>query len=122
MINFDKEVRKVLDQYKEEVKKAVDKCARDTAEETAQKLRDTSPKKTGKYASGWKSRKLGKSYIVYNAKKPGLTNLLEKSHLISNHYGTYGRTSPVHGQYIHIKPAEEWAKNEFIKKVERELK
>lgn len=67
----------------------------------------------GDYRSGWSVRTKKSSHgveaIVFNKTKPGLTHLLEKSHVIRNQFGIYGRTSPGHGQVVHIGPAAEKA-------------
>lgn len=54
------------------------------AKAAVKELQNTSPKKTGKYAKGWKSKttktRLGGETTIYNAEKPGLAHLLEFGH------------------------------------------
>lgn len=106
-----------------EVVRATNKAEATVAKEAASKLKNTSPKKTGKYARGWTVKKdkgtAGiETYIVHNKTNYQLTHLLERGHVIRNKKGTYGRTSP----QIHIAPVEEWAVDEVVKEIERELK
>lgn len=116
----------ILDEYNEEVVKATNKAILSVSKKAVNTLKATSPRKTGEYASSWASRKGGTSIhgiegrVIYN-KKGQLTHLLEKSHLIRNGKGTYGRTSPGHGQVVHIKPVEDWCQDALPKEVEKRL-
>ena len=57
------------------------------------------------------------SIVVHNTNHFQLTHLLENGHVVINLYGTYGRTN---GKK-HIKPVEEWANNEIVSRITREL-
>ena len=74
----------------------------EVAEDTVSNLKQTSPKKTGKYAKSWKVTKKGTKYIVH-AKPPyhRLTHLLERGHAKVNGGRVPGK--------VHIAPAEEKA-------------
>lgn len=100
---------------KEFVKEKEDQFAAAADKVTKQAVKDIkagAPKNTGEYRKGWRRRKLSKTnYIVYNEKRPNLTHLLEKGHVIKNQNGTYGR-APAHK---HIGPAEEKAVAQLIK-------
>ena len=113
------EIGNVLEEYNAELDKEVQIVMLAAAKEAAKKLQDTSPKKTGKYARGWtvKSDFDSKTYTVHNAAKPGLTHLLENGHLKKNQFGTYGRVDGI----PHIKPVEEWANAEVLKRLEQRL-
>jgi len=113
------QVEEVLDEYNEELDEAVNITMNAVAKEAAQKLRSTSPKKTGKYANGWvvNSNIRSKTYTVYNKAKPSLTHLLEDGHLIRNQFGTWGRVEGVK----HIKPVEEWANTEVLQRINQRL-
>lgn len=54
------------------------------AKAAIKELNQTSPKKTGEYAKGWKSKttptRTGSETVVYNGDKPGLAHLLEFGH------------------------------------------
>lgn len=112
-----KEIGTILDEYEKLASDTVEKASRKTARDAVQKLKSSSPKKTGEYASGWSARKQGHGYVVYNRKHPGLTHLLEKGHLIKNKKGTYGR-APAR---VHIAPVEQEAIKEYEENIRREL-
>lgn len=66
-------------------KEATEEDIQATADSVVKDLKDTSPKQTGEYAKGWTSDMHhaadGSPYVsVHNAKKPGLTHLLEHGH------------------------------------------
>ena len=77
------------------------------------------------YKRGWTVRTTKRNgsitSVVYNKDKPGLTHLLEHSHVIKNQFGTYGRTSPGHGQIEHIGPAEREAEAYLLQQLLQEL-
>ena len=113
MNNLSTEIEKILDEELEKSRDAIEKAAEKVARQTVDRLKQTSPKRTGKYARAWRKKATtltrGKvSYTVHNTRGQ-LTHLLEKGHAL--HQGGRTRAFP------HIKPAEE----EAIKNFEREL-
>lgn len=106
----------MLNEYSQDIQDDIAKAAEEVAKDGANKLKQTSPKRTGKYAKGWKVQtKKGNGYIksiVYNT-NPGLTQMLEKPHVIRNQWGQWGTSKPI----VHIKPVEE----ECIKQYQREV-
>ena len=111
-----------MDAYGDQVKNVWDVSVSRVSREAVQRLRNTSPKKTGSYARGWtvkRERARGglSDFIVHNSKHYQLTHLLENGHVIRNKKGTYGRT---HG-IKHIAPVEDWAETELPSEIEREL-
>lgn len=113
------QMKEILDEFSDKVNEVLDKSANQTADEAVEKLRNTSPRKSGAYAQGWTVKKEGKGdVIVHNATNYQLTHLLENGHVIRNKKGTYGR-APAHK---HIKPVETWANKEFQRKIEEGLK
>lgn len=88
-----------------------------TARDAVQKLRNTSPRRSGDYAAGWAVRKHKDWLIVVYNKVYQLTHLLENGHISANQYGEYGRV-PAHP---HIKPVEEWASEELPRRVMENL-
>ena len=96
----------LLDEVNEGIKEVAEKSAEDSAKECAKKLRETSPKGPRGYAQSWTAKQVDGSWITYNKDHYQLTHLLENSHVIRNKKGEYGRTSPGHGQIIHIAPVE----------------
>lgn len=116
------QIAKIFDEYDRDMKRKVNNSVDKVAKESVQKLKDTSPKKTGDYAKGWKiKRERGRNGIndvtIHNATEYRLTHLLENGHVIRNKKGTYGRTS---GRK-HIKPVEDYFNSEVVEEIEREL-
>ena len=110
-------VEELLDGYCKELEEAADKAARGTASATVNYLKKHSPRGKSRkhYADGWRSKRASaKRYIVHNATKPGLTHLLNNGHIKA------GGTERVEGDG-HIDKANEWAEEEFMRKIEKEL-
>lgn len=117
------QMERILDSYSREVQEATNKAIDSVAKESASKLRNTSPRKTGDYAKGWKVKKeRGKDGLqtvtVHNKTNYQLTHLLENGHVVRNKKGTYGRTRPIK----HIAPVEEWAVDELHREIEERLR
>ena len=112
----------ILDEVSKRVKGVMQTSIKETAVETAKRLRNVSPKGPNGYADGWKAgKRRDGDYVVHNATHYRLTHLLENRHVIRNKKGEYGRTSPGHGQVIHIKPQVEWASDELPRRIEQGL-
>lgn len=109
----------ILQEYNDKVDADIEKAALKASKHTASTLRSNSPKKTGDYASGWRSKKVGdKESVVYNAKMPGLTHLLENGHVVVNAKGQVGRANGIK----HIEPAAEEGAEKFLAFIEQELR
>lgn len=115
------QMQDILDDYSKDVKEATNKAIEKTSKESVQKLKNTSPKKSGDYAKGWKVKKErgrdGIATVTVHNKLYQLTHLLENGHVVRNAKGTYGRTNGTK----HIAPVEEWAETELQQEIEREL-
>ena len=114
------QLQHITNEYSKEVQEVTRNACKKVARKTAQTLRNTSPKSPGggEYASGWAVKQEGEdTFIVHNKKKPGLTHLLEKSHVIANQFGTYSRSTP----QPHIKPAADEANAELLAEIEANL-
>lgn len=103
-----------LQQYSQDVTDSLKKEIKQVAKETVSELKQTSPRNTGKYANGWKSRTEYEGLddirvIVYNSKKPQLTHLLENGHAKA----AGGRVNGI----PHIGPAEAEAEKKIGEKV-----
>lgn len=112
---------KILEQYGRKADEAVEKSAKRAGRDTAKDLKNTSPKRTGAYASSWSTKVTRSSgrligVTVYN-KRYQLTHLLENGHVIKNKKGEYGRTRPIK----HIEPAEQEGIQNFEQLVRAEL-
>ena len=86
------ELGKILDQYANDVKGAVAAAVRKTGNLAKNKLKETSPKRTGEYAKGWTAseylvNQFGAYIKVHNKDKYTLTHLLEYGH--ANRNGGY---------------------------------
>lgn len=79
------DINKILDSYAKEIAKDVTTDAEKIAKKGVDELRNVSPKRTGKYRKGWRSRTEKNngyaSSVIYNATAYQLTHLLEKPHL-----------------------------------------
>ena len=110
------QMKQILDEFDDRVNRVLADAADRVSREAVDKLQNTSPKRTGEYASGWTVKKLSRGdVVVHNATHYQLTHLLENGHVIRNKKGTYGRTP---GKK-HIKPVETWANREFQREIER---
>ena len=118
------QMEKILSDYDKHVQRVANSAITRIAREAVQRLKNSSPKKSGSYAQGWAIKKNGLSVhgnivniVVHNKTDYQLTHLLENGHIIRNKYGEYGRTRPIK----HIKPVEEWANDELVNEIERDL-
>lgn len=117
-IDLQKEVNSILTQYGDDVVEIASETLEEVAKEATQKLKQTSPKRTGKYARGWtyevKKGRIDNSATVYGKKNTyPLAHLLEHGH--AKRGG--GRTAPI----AHIKPVEEWAISELENRITQRL-
>lgn len=108
----------ILNEYSTDIQEAIIEDAQKVAKEAQNELKNTSPKRTGKYRKGWRVKTIkGNGYvesIVHNATDYQLTHLLEKPHLKRNG----GMTTPI----VHIAPVEQKAVKQFEKDVENIIK
>lgn len=108
------QMKELMDQVDKDVKNSAKRNIDRVSKESVQKLKNTSPVKTGSYAKGWGVKRMGDmDVVVHNRTDYQLTHLLENGHVIRNKKGTYGRT---HG-IKHIKPVEEWAVDELPRRI-----
>lgn len=116
------DIQDILEEYSEDIQEAINESAKEVAEKGANKLKQTSPKKSGKYAKGWKVKVIkGNGYVnatIHNSTNWQLTHLLEKPHAIRNANGTWGTSKPK----VHIAPVEQECIEEFTKEVENIIK
>lgn len=111
------QMKELLDEINEDVRQSTKSNINTVAKESAQKLKNTSPRKTGSYAKGWAVKKEGDDAIVYNRTDYQLTHLLENGHVIRNKKGTYGRTNGIK----HIAPVEQWAIDELPRRIMEDI-
>ncbi len=117
--NLAKAVEKELGDYGILVGMQMQKVTEQIGEETAERITETAPRKTGKYAKTWVSDTNGNGRtshsVVVHAEAPGyrLAHLLEKGHQKRN--GGRTRAMP------HIAPAEQEAADKIVKELRKRL-
>lgn len=102
-----------LTQWSEEITDGIEKDVEDVATEGAEKLKKKSPKRTGRYARGWRVYKNKGGRVIRNKDKPQLTHLLEHGHLTRNGKRVRGEK--------HIEPVEEYVIDELAKRIEERI-
>lgn len=109
-------ITQMVTQTIEDNDKVLTKKIRKACNKSRSYLKENSPENTGAYAAGWRTRIEGSfpytiTGTVYQAKKPGLTHLLEKGHA----KWLWGRPT---GEYVkpfpHIADAYEEGKKELL--------
>ena len=112
------DINEILNEYSHEIQEGITESAIKVAENGKNKLKVSSPKKTGKYSKGWRvQKKQGNGYIhttIHNATDWQLTHLLEKPHLLRN-----GKKSK---PQVHIEPVEQDCIQEYQREVEQVIK
>ena len=114
------EITKDLAEYSQDVVEKVNISSEKIGKEAVKQLRQTSPKKTGKYAKSWTmttERAVGQPHRrIVHAKAPHyrLTHLLEHGHAKRGGGRVEGKP--------HIRPAEEMVIREFMAEVEEVIK
>ena len=108
-----------LRNYSEEVTEQIKEDVRNIAKECVKQIKLRAPVNTGEYKKGWKFKVVHNSatdirIVVYNAKKPQLTHLLEYGYAKVNG----GRVDGIR----HILPAEQIASREMANKVKVAVK
>lgn len=112
------QMKELLDEVNKDVENSAKRNIQTVAKESVQKLKNTSPRKTGSYAKGWGVKRQGEmDVIVHNRTDYQLTHLLENGHVIRNKKGTYGRTNGIK----HIQPVEEWAVDELPRRIMEDI-
>lgn len=116
------DINEILNEYSSDIQEGITEAAYKVAEDGKNKLKVTSPKRTGDYRKGWRvDKRHGKGFVhatIYNATDWQLTHLLEKPHAIKNQYGTWGTSKP----QAHIEPVEKECNQAFEKDVEQIIK
>ena len=114
MKNIADEINKALREFTSEVEEGLEEKKKQAAKNAVKELKQKSPRDTGDYARGWRSKKVGNAYVIHNATNYQLTHLLEKGH--AKRGG--GRVPGI----PHIRPVEMQTIEEFQKEVERMIR
>lgn len=112
-MDLNAELNRILREHVDDIDSNLEEIAQEIGKKTVERLKVSSPKKSGKYAKGWKMtivNKAGRAQeVTIHNKVYQLTHLLENGHALKNG----GRTRA----FKHIEPAEEQAIQEFIEAV-----
>ena len=121
VIDLEAALKEILDKFGDECYTVLGTAVDQVADEAVTMLQTGgSYGGTGAYNRDWRADddtvgRFSKKKIVHNADHYRLAHLLEKGHAIRNGTGrTYGSTRA----FPHIKPTEEWVKQELPRKVE----
>ena len=114
--NLERAVKDILQDYSVEVSKAAAEVVQEVTKEATKKLRQTSPKRKGRYARGW-TGKVEKTATTVDATVYGKTGTYQIAHLLEHGHARRGGGRNV-GGIEHIKPVEEGA----IKEVEKRIR
>jgi len=107
-------IEQSLKEYTDEIEQGLKADIKEVGEKGAEELQRISPKKTGKYASGWKFEKASEDSVIRNTKRANLTQLLEKGHAKRNG----GRVKAI----PHISIVEESVIKELEERTEKRIK
>ena len=116
--NLADAILEALEDYQDVTEEVVNEAVTKVAKETKEMVKAASPSNTGKYASGWTTKKTSTSssapgITVYNKNKPGLAHLLEHGHAKVGGGRVAAQT--------HIAPAEEYAIEELESQIKKGL-
>lgn len=117
--NLERAVKDILQDYSVEVSKAAAEAVQEVTKEATKKLRQTSPKRKGRYAKGWAS-KVEKTTTTVDATVYGKTGTYQIAHLLEHGHARRGGGRNV-GGIEHIKPVEEWAISEVEKRIREKV-
>lgn len=120
--NIADAITDAMQQYTNEVEEAIPNIVDDTTRTLVKEIRSAAPKRTGKYAKGWTSRKLGEkarskegyARLVCNPKRYSVAHLLEHGHAKRGGGRTAGKP--------HIGPACDKVLPEMEQKIEKAVK
>lgn len=114
-INFADEIAQALQDFTIEVEEGLEDAKEKAAKNGAKALKATSPVgRTGKYAKGWRAKKVGKSWVIHNATRYQIAHLLEKGHAKKSG----GRVPAI----VHIAPVEDSTIKEYENEVEKVIR
>ena len=112
-------VHDILTEYTEEVTTVTKEVTRETSKKVRKEIKDTAPKRTGKYANSWRAKTVLETstkleIVVHSPTKYMLAHLLENGH--AKRGG--GRVAAI----PHLAPAEQIGTEYMESELERRLK
>lgn len=116
--DFASDVKKILEQYQVNATEVMNEVIDEVAKEGSKRLRQTSPRRTGKYAKGW-TQTVEKGRLTISAIIHGKSGTYQLAHLLENGHLTRNgkRTKAI----THIAPVEEWVIDEAVKRTIKNL-
>lgn len=117
--NLERAMRDILQDYSAEVARAAAEAVTEVTKEATKKLRQSGPKRTGKYAKGWSS-KVEKTTMTVDAVVYGKHGTYQLAHLLEHGHARRGGGRKVDG-IEHIKPVEDWAVKEVEKRIREKV-
>lgn len=123
--DFRELMNALFDEYGAEVISAAETAARKTSDQARQNLRSTAvgdfKNRSGRYRKGWRASvevsALSVSVTVYNKTDWQLTHLLEYGHQLIRGGRSIGEVRA----YPHLEKENEWAAEEFQKRLKEEI-
>ena len=111
--DFASDVKKILEQYQVNAIEVMNEVIDEVAKEGSKRLRQSSPRRTGKYAKGW-TQTVEKGRLTISAVIHGKSGTYQLAHLLENGHLTRngGRTKAI----SHIEPVNEWVIDEAVKR------
>lgn len=116
--NFANDVKKILEDYSGDLTEAMNESIAEVAKEGSKRLRQTSPRRTGRYAKGW-TQTVEKGRLTISAIIHGKSGTYQLAHLLEN--GHLTRSGTRTKAISHIAPVETWAVDEAVKRTMRKL-
>jgi beta-glucosidase/6-phospho-beta-glucosidase/beta-galactosidase len=111
--DLGREIQKQLKYYARDVAEKVEQAKEETSTQLKQDIVRDSPERRPSYKKGWRIKEVGNKHILHNATDYQLTHLLEHGHMLRNGERYQGK--------VHIRPNEEKAIREYLKKIERAI-
>lgn len=112
--DLSKSILKELQRYSRIIEEDLEVTKKEVADDLLQEVKSKSPKSTGSYAKGWRIKKSGSGYLLYNKTDYQLTHLLEHGHAKRGGGRVQGKQ--------HIAPAEEKAIKDLLSRIEKMIK
>lgn len=109
------EIAKELQRYTKATVEKVEVAKKENSKTLLNEIKMNSPQRRPRYKKGWRTKKIGTSYITYNKTDYQLTHLLEHGHITRN-----GKRST--DEKVHIRPAEQKAIKSFLNDIEKAVK
>ena len=117
--DFAKAVSSELAEYAADITTDVKKSVKEVAKDTVREVKKRSPSDSGAYRKSWRSEEVevtrfSQTMVIHNKTHYRLTHLLENGHALVG--GGRTKAQP------HIKPAEEFAERELMRKIEIKIR